>query len=176
MHMCRPVTVPPQQHQQLADRPVVRDRVADGLDPLEPEPPLLVAHEDATLARLAAVRVLHVVVPAAVGLPDVDFHTGHGVALGVFDGADREHGLALGVARHARAVGQGRRVVRVEGPQEGALCGVGRLRVVYAVDQEGQAKDVREEDEFLGAHWVNKRCLQWAAFPWGNFAWSHPQG
>lgn len=152
MHMCRPVTVPSQEHQQLANGPVMWDGVADGLNPFEPEAPLLVAHEDAPLARLAAVRMLHVVVPAAVSLPNVDLDAGHGVAFGVFDGADRKHGLALRVAGHARAIGQGRRVVRVEGPQEGALCGVGRLGVIYTVDQEGQAEDIGEEDEFLPAH------------------------
>lgn len=83
----------------------MRDGVADGLDSFKPEAPLFVAHEDAPLARLAAVRVLHVVVPAAVGLPDVNLDSGHRVALGVFDGADRKHGLALGVAGHARAIG-----------------------------------------------------------------------
>ena len=58
----RPPAVAVQQLQQLADRPVVRDRIADGLDALEPEAALLVADHDAPLAGRVAVRVLHVVV------------------------------------------------------------------------------------------------------------------
>lgn len=39
--------------------------------------------------------------------------------------------------------------MRVEGPQDGSLGAAGRFGVVDAVDEEGQAQDVGEEDEFL---------------------------
>ena len=86
-------------------------------------------------AALAAL-VLHVVVPTAVGLPDIDLDASNGLALGVSDGADREHGLTLRVAGHFRAILQRGRIVRVEGTQKRTFGGVGRLRVVYTVDQE----------------------------------------
>jgi hypothetical protein len=37
----------------------------------------------------------------------------------------------------------------MEGPQDGAFGAVCRLGVVDCVDEEGEAEDVREEDEFL---------------------------
>lgn len=42
-----------------------------------------------------------------------------------------------------------RHVVRVEGPQHGALCRAGRLRVVDRVNEQREPEDVGEEDEFL---------------------------
>ncbi len=85
----------------------------------------------------------------AIRLPDIDMHARDGVAVRVLDGADGEHGLALGVRRHAGAVGEDGRVVRVEGPQHGALSAPLGLGVVDAVDEQGEAEDVGEEDEFL---------------------------
>lgn len=101
----RPPAMPLQLPEQLAHGPVVRDRVADGLDAVEPEGALLVRDHDAPLAGAFAVRVLHVVVPGAVRLPDVDVHARNGLAVGVLDSAHGEHGLAVRVRRHGRPIG-----------------------------------------------------------------------
>ena len=37
----------------------------------------------------------------------------------------------------------------MEGPEDRALGRVWRLGVVYGVNKEGKAEDIREEDEFL---------------------------
>lgn len=149
VHMCRPPAVPTQQLQQLPDGPVVRDRIADRLDSLEPESSILVGHHDTPLRRLVALRVLNVVVPAAVGLPDIDLDTLDRVASGVLYRTQCQHGLALWVGCHARAIGERGGVVCVKGPQHGTLSGVWRLGVVDVVNEEGETEDIGEEDEFL---------------------------
>lgn len=147
--MRRPPRVPAQLPQQLPHRPVVRNGVADGLEALEPKPPLLVAHHDAPLARALAPGVLHVVVPRAVRLPNVHLDAGHRPPPRVLDRAHGQHRLPRRVRRHGAPVGQHRRVVRVKGPEHGALGAERRFGVVDVVDEERQAKDVGEEDEFL---------------------------
>lgn len=127
------------------------NRIAHGLNPLEHKPAILIRNHDRALRRLIAVRVLHVIVAAAVRLPNVDFDALDRVALLVLDGAHGQHRHAFRVRGQAGAVGDRRGVVRVEGPQDGALGGVGRLGVVDAVDEEGEAEDVGEEDELLFA-------------------------
>lgn len=151
VQMRRPPAVPAEAVEQLADGPVVRDGVADGLDGLEPEDAVGVALHDAALAGalVVAVIVLHVVVSAGVRLPDVDLDALDRAALRVLDGAHAQHRLALGVLGHGAAVGHGRRVVRVERPQHRALGRRRRLRVVDAVDEQREAEDVGEEDELL---------------------------
>lgn len=37
-------------------------------------------------------------------------------------------------------------------PEDGILCGVGRLDVVHRIDQSRNAKRVREQDELYGGH------------------------
>ena len=87
------------------------------------------------------------------------------VAVRVLDGAEREHGLAFGVRGHAGAVGQDGRVVRVEGPQHGALGAPLGFGVVDAVDEEGEAEDVGEEDEFLCTGLDLVSSLVWPGSP-----------
>lgn len=136
--------VAPQLLEQLAHGPVMGDGVADRLDALEPEDALVVAEHDAALAGplLVSARVLHVIMAAAVCLPDVDLDVFHRLARNVFHGTNTEQWLALWVRRHLAAVGQGRRVVRVEGAQNRALGRRGRLGVVDAVDEEGEAENI----------------------------------
>lgn len=141
--------MPAQLPEQLAHRPVVRDSITDGLEALEPKPPVLVAHHDAPLARALAPLVLHVVVPRAVRLPNVHLDAGHRPPPRVLDRAHGQHRLPRRVRRHGAAVRQHRRVMRVEGPEHGALGAERRLGVVDVVDEEREAEDVGEEDEFL---------------------------
>lgn len=131
-----------QQLQQLPHRPIVRDRVAHGLEAAEPEPPLLVADHDAPLAGGIAVGVLHVVMPRAICFPNIDRHAGYGPAVGVLDGAHGQHGLAGRVRRHARPIGQHRSVVRVERTEHGAFGTPWGFRVVDVVDQQRQAENI----------------------------------
>lgn len=86
--------------QQLSDWPVVGNGIAHGLDAREPEAPFAVAHHNAPLARLFAVRVLYVVVPAAVRLPDINLHACYWPARSILNGADAEEGLSLWIRRH----------------------------------------------------------------------------
>lgn len=139
MKMRGPPAMPIQLHQEFPNRPIMRNRVTDGLNTLEPEPPLLVRNHDAPLTRLIPARVLDIVVAGAVGLPDVDFYPGYRVAVAVLDGADAEEWFALRVEGHVSAVVEGRRVVGVEGPEDGAFGRVGGFGVVDAVDEEGEA-------------------------------------
>lgn len=153
VHMRRPVRVPAELLQQLPHGAVVRDRVRHGLDGAEPEEAVFIAVHDAAAVgpapRRVSVRVLHVVAARRVGLPDVDFDALDRVPCRVLDRAEDEERFALRVARHLAPRGQDARVVRVEGPQDGALGGAGGLGVVDGVDEEGEAENVGEEDEFL---------------------------
>lgn len=133
MQMRGPPAMPPQALQQLADGAVVRDRVADGPYAAEPEPAVGVGDHDAPLAGRPPVRVLHVVVAAAVRLPDVDLDARDRAPARVPHRADAEQGLARLVARHVGPQLQRRRVVRVERPQDRPFGRGRRLRVVYAV-------------------------------------------
>ena len=67
----------------------------------------------------------------------------------VAHGAEDEEWGAGGVLRHEGAVGHGFGFVGVERAKHGAFGGVGGFGVVDAVDEEGEAEDVGEEDEFL---------------------------
>lgn len=100
-------------------------------------------------------RVLHIVETLAVRLPDVDLDAFDGLAGGVFDVAENEAGFAVRVVGDLGAVGCGLRFVRVERAQDGALGALWWFGVVNAVDKEGEAEDVREEDELLELLLVN---------------------
>lgn len=107
--------------QQLAHRPVVRDRIRHGCDCVEPEDPVLATAHDASPVRLVAAGVLHVVVACGVCFPDVDFDVGDRAAGCVFECADDEEGFTLGVVRHGVTGGDFFGVVCVEGAQDGAF-------------------------------------------------------
>jgi hypothetical protein len=132
--MTRPVTVPLQLLQQLTNRPIIRDRVRNRYNRLEPENPLSVAVHHSPLVRLLAAFILHIVLAVAVGFPDVDFYPFDGLAFSVFDRADYEAGLAVGVVGDLGAVGLGDGVVGVEGAEDGAFGAGGGFGVVDAVD------------------------------------------
>ena len=104
------------QHlQKLADRPIVRDRVRNWDNCFEPEDPLSIAVHHSSLVRLLLALVLHIVLSVAVGLPDVDFDAFDRLAFGVFDCADYQAGLAVGVVGDLSTVWLRNGVVSVEG-------------------------------------------------------------
>ena len=104
------------------------------------------------LIRALAAGVLHVVESLTVGFPDVDFDSFDGGAGGGFEGAEDEAGFAVRVVGDLRAVGLGLGFVGVEGAEDCAFGAGGGFGVVDAVDEEGEAEDVGQEDEFL---WVD---------------------
>lgn len=130
--------------QQLADRPIVRNRITHRLNSLEPELTIGVALHDAALAWPLPIRVLHVVVARRVRLPNVDPDVGDGVAARVADRAENQHRLAGRVGRHACARGDGGCVVRVEGAQDGSFGARGGFGVVDGVYEERKTKDIRK--------------------------------
>jgi hypothetical protein len=132
--MTRAIAVPLQHLQQLADRSVIWDGVGHGHYCLEPEDPLRIAMHHSSLVRLLAAFVLHVVLSVAVSLPDVDFDAFDRLAFGVFDGADYQAGLTVGVVGDLSAVRLRNRVVRVEGAENGAFGAGNWFGVVDAVD------------------------------------------
>lgn len=135
--------------EQLADGPVVRDRVGHGAHSLEPKAAGSVGGEDAAAVGVGAVGVLGVVVAGVVGLPDVNRGAGDGPALHVFERAAHQAQLALAVRADGVAVGELAGIVGVERAQHGALGGAWRLWVVDVLDQRRQAQHVRQQDEFL---------------------------
>jgi len=114
MQMCWTPAVPSQQTEELADRSVMGDRIADGFDALEPEAAVLIRLHDASLARLLARGVLDVVVSRAIRLPYIHLDALHRISVPVFDGAESEQRLSLGVGAHVATVGQDRRVMSVK--------------------------------------------------------------
>ena len=135
--------------EQLPDRPVVRDGVRHGLDGAEPERAVHIAAQHAPPVGPLPLRVLHVVVPRTVRLPHIDLDARDRLAVHVRDAAHDEARLALRVVTDGVAVLHGGRVVAVEGAQHGALGAARGFGVVDAIDEEGQAEDIGEEDEFL---------------------------
>lgn len=127
----------------------MRDRIRHRHNRLEPKLPLGITLHHAPPIRRVQIRVLHIVMPCAVRLPDVDLAVGDGLIVDVREGTEHEEGLAGRVVGDGLPVGEGRGVVCVEGAEDGAFRGVGGFRVVDAVDEEGEAQDVGEENEFL---------------------------
>jgi hypothetical protein len=126
--------VPVQLFQELADWSIVWDGVANRQDTLEPKTPFSIALHDASLSRLVAIRVLDVIMPAAIRLPYIDLDALNGFSIRVFHGTDAQERLALGVRGHVCAMVQRGRVVRVEWSQDRPLGRIRWFRVVDAVN------------------------------------------
>lgn len=132
--MTRAVGVSLQQLQQLPDRPIVRNRIRDRHNRLEPERALDIALHDRAAVRPGPLRILHVVEALAVRLPDVDLDALDRLARGVLDGAEDQAGLAGGVVADGSAVALVLGFVCVEGAEYRAFGAGGWLWVVDAVD------------------------------------------
>lgn len=90
VHMGWPPAVTIEPRQQLPDRPIAGDRIANGNYGLEPELAFRVRTQNSTTSRLRPIRVLHVVEAAAVRLPDIHLDALDGVSLAILDGAETE--------------------------------------------------------------------------------------
>lgn len=108
--------MPLERLEQLANRPVMRNRIRHRHDSLEPELAVGVALQHRASLGRRPVRVLHVVEALAVGLPDVDLGVRDRPPGGVAQCAQHQTGLALRVVGDGRAVVFGFGVVCVEGP------------------------------------------------------------
>lgn len=149
MHVRRPPRMSFQELEQLSYWPIMRNRIADRHDRVEPESAFLIARHDTAPIGAIVLRILYIVVPAAVRLPDVDFDALDRRPGRVFDGAEHKAGLAFGVRRDVAAGGDDLGFVAVEWPEDGTFGAGGGLRVVDCVNEEREAEDVGEEDEFL---------------------------
>lgn len=136
--------------QQLADRPVVGNRVRHGYNTPEPKHSVFIALHDASPVGAISFRMLHVVHARAVRLPDVDLDSFDRLSLHVFKGAEHEEGLAIRVMCHQVAVRHIFCFMGMERAEDGAFSGVGGFWVVDRVDKERESEDIGEENEFLG--------------------------
>jgi hypothetical protein len=117
----------------------------------KPENPLLITLHHTSPIWPLPLRILHIVTARTIRFPDINSYVWDRLARNVFDSADAETGLPAGVGGHAFAVGDWGRLVRVEGPEDGAFGAGGGFGVVDCVDEEGEAEDIGEEDEFLSS-------------------------
>ena len=144
VHMTGPVGMSLERLQQLANWPIMRNRVRNWHNRLEPENTLFVAlHNRTTLGR-CTVLVLHVVKALAVGLPDINLGALNWLAIRVFDIAENQTWRSLRVVRDGAAVVLKLGIMGVEGAQDRALCAGWRLGVVDAVNEEGEANYIAE--------------------------------
>ena len=104
--------------QELADRPVVEDRVVARLARPEPVFAGFVGGEHPTEVPVGLhALLLHVVEPVVVGLPDVDKGAPHRVASNVEHATADDHRLAFAVEADVGARGITRRLRHVEWPR-----------------------------------------------------------
>lgn len=116
---------------------------------LEPKQPFLITLHHCPLVWSFSSSILHVVEAFAVCLPNVNFYALDGFALGVLDGAEDEAGFAVGIVGYLGTVWGGFCFVGVEWSEDCAFGACWWFWVVDAVDEKGEAEDIREEDEFL---------------------------
>lgn len=129
----------------------MRNRIRDGRDGHEPEHAILVAAHDTSPVRPRAVRMLHIIPPRRVRLPDIDLHVADRASVRVAHVAHHQEWLAPRVGGDVVPRAQLRGVVRVERAQDRAFGRAARFGVVDGVDEDGEAEDVGEEDEFLAS-------------------------
>lgn len=86
-----------QDLEQLPYRPIMRDRIANRHNGFKPEHARFITRHNTAAIRAIAFRVLHVVMPAAVSLPNVNFDACDRRSGWIFDAAEYETWLAFGV-------------------------------------------------------------------------------
>lgn len=97
VHVARPIWMSTQQFEQGAHGTIMRDGIRHRNNSMEPEDAFLVTVHNRPSVRTVSVGILYVVEAPRVGLPYVDLGASHGLAGGVFDGAEDQAGFALGV-------------------------------------------------------------------------------
>lgn len=116
---------------------------------LEPKYSLIVTVHDSPLIRSFSPGILNIVESLAISLPYIDLHIFQRFTSSVFDGAEDETGFAIGIMGDLRAIGFYLSFVGVEGTEDSAFGARRRFRVINAIDEDGEAEDIGEEDKFL---------------------------
>jgi hypothetical protein len=142
MHMSRPPRMPLQQSQQLAHRPIMRNRIWHRHDGLEPESSLLVSSHHTSPIHALSLVLLHIIMTCAVRLPDIDLNVRDGVPSDILDAAEDQAWLAGWVAGHQFPVSYRRCFVGVEGAENRSFCRGGRFGMVNCVDEQGETENV----------------------------------
>ena len=120
----------------------MRNRIWDWHDCFEPEESVFVAVHDSSLVRTFATRILDVVIPFAVSLPDVNFYSFNRLATCVFNRAENKTWFAIWVVGDLSAIGFHFSFMGMERPKNCALRTRRWLRMINTVDQKRQAEDV----------------------------------
>jgi len=115
VHMTGSVRMSLERLQQLAHGSIMRDRVRDWHDSLEPENTLFIALHNRTTFGRCAVLILHVVEALAVGLPDVNLSALDWLAVRVFDVTEDQAWRALWIMGDSASISLKFRIVGVEG-------------------------------------------------------------
>lgn len=114
--------MPAQLFQQLAYRPIARNRIWHGYNSFEPKYTLIIAYHDcAAIGLFAAVLILHIVLAVGICFPDIDLDAGDWGPRCSLHGAEDKQRCAGGVGRDFGAWCGDRGVVRVEGTKDRAF-------------------------------------------------------
>ena len=89
-----------QQLQQLPNRPIVRNRIRNRDNSLEPKYTIRITPHHTSAIRTLPVRVLDIIMSRAIRLPDIDLNALNRIPLLILDCADNETGLAFFVVGH----------------------------------------------------------------------------
>jgi hypothetical protein len=137
MQMRRPHVVPPLRAQEIAGRPVDRDRIARGLHAAKADVALRIGEELAAQVHVGLDRILVLVEAFRRGVPDVDLRAYDRIAFGVAEpGVDEHHRPRRGRAHDRTAIGRDRRMHPPERPQH-VLVGF-RGAAITVVEQADQ--------------------------------------
>lgn len=142
MHMARPIRMPVQLLQQLAHRPIMRNRIGHRFYCLEPEVSLRISAHHAPSIGPFAISVLHVVVARRVCFPDINLDVFNGPALCIAHRACNEKRFAGGILGDAFSLIQRRCFVRVKGAQDCAFGGVCWFGMVDRVHEQRETEHV----------------------------------
>lgn len=96
--------MPFQLDQQLPYGSIMRDGIGHGHESLEPNDSILVTMHHGSLIRSLAARVLHIIKPLAIRLPDINLDTFNWFSECIFEGAENETGLAIRIMGNLRAI------------------------------------------------------------------------
>lgn len=137
------------QLQKLTNRPVVRDRIRNRYNGLEPKCACRIAFHNTPTIRAVSFVVLNIVMTCRVRLPYINSDSFDWVSLHVFHSTNNYAWLAFGVGRQSFAIGYCFCVVGVERTQHRAFSTRGRFRVIDRIYEKRKSQNIRKEDELL---------------------------
>ena len=129
---------------QLADRSVGRDRIAARQDGPERKPAVVIGDEAGTQRRPLRLvgRLLRIVEPVIVGMPDIDFGIRERLAFEIGDAAADEHRLPADAGRDIRAMRHRLVFADIEWTKHRRLGRAFAFAVIYGIDQHRDAEHV----------------------------------